>query len=190
VCFGGAASSRGGRHRSGRHRGGRHRLSWAGVGWDSAGWWKGLPRPVPDRAAASPCLAVRLRQSRPGAARHPQLRPGRLGGHQVSARGRSCPSAPWDRSGRARLPGAGGAVSASVAGRRLSAVTRPALSLPGFGPLGASLNAAETRRIPASPVSRGRGGGGTAPCGSVGCRESVAGGTGRQNVPEATEALP
>lgn len=61
------------------------------VGWDAARRGKGLPcRPVPDRATASSFPAVRLRQSRPGAARHPQLRPRRLGGHQVSVCARVC----------------------------------------------------------------------------------------------------
>lgn len=89
------------------------------VGCDAAGRRKRLPGRVPDRAAASPCPAVRLRQSRPGAARHPKLRPRRLGGHQVSVRVSvrvpvcvfpcaspcACPSAPWrGRGGLAGVP--------------------------------------------------------------------------------------
>lgn len=118
------------------------RLGWlvpagvTGTGVGCCGRWKGFPRPAPDRAAVFICPAVRLRQSRPGAARHPQLRACCLGGHQVSVRVSvlvsvcvflcACPSAP---GGRGRGSGSSTKGGTRLGGRR-SAVPhlQPALA--------------------------------------------------------------
>lgn len=116
------------------------------VGCDAAGRRKRLPGRVPDRAAASPCPAVRLRQSRPGAARHPKLRPRRLGGHQVSVRVpvRAFPCARSRAQVRVRVPPPRGGAGL---GRRGYLSGRP-------GPVGAPCDAPRGSPVPAGLSKR------------------------------------